>query len=123
MANTPPDPAAFFRDMLGQWEKTVNEVGGGFMKSEEFARTMGGATAASSQAQAATHGMMERALAAANMPSRAEIEDLSARLARMEGQLARIEAKLDGTAAPAPRQAATHPHPQAADRGVTPPRT
>ena len=35
-----------------------------------------------------------RALAAANMPSRAEIEDISARLARIEGALFRMEAKL-----------------------------
>jgi hypothetical protein len=88
------DPAAFFREMLGEWEKMANSVGGGLAKSDEFARAMHGATAAQMNTQSAISDMMTRALAAANMPSRAEIEDLSARLARMEVQLGRIEAAL-----------------------------
>lgn len=94
MSTTPPDPAAIFRTMLGEWEKMTNSVGGQALKSDEFARMLGGATAATSQAQEAFRGMMERALAAANMPSRAEIEDISARLARIEGALFRMEARL-----------------------------
>ena len=43
------DPGAFFRDMLGQWEKMANSFGNDAMKSEEFARGMQGATAASLQ--------------------------------------------------------------------------
>ena len=93
---TSTDPAAMFRDMLGEWEKMANSLGGGLAKSDDFTRFMHGATAAQMNTQEAVSGMMTRALAAANMPSRAEIEDLSARFARMEATLARIEEKLGG---------------------------
>ncbi len=82
------DPAAMFREMLGEWEKMANSLGGGVAKSDEFSRLMHGATAAQMNTQEAISGMMTRALAAANMPSRTEIEDLSARLARIEATLA-----------------------------------
>ncbi len=93
---TSTDPAAMFREMLGEWEKLANSVGGGLAKSDEFTRFMHGATAAQMNSQEAISGMMTRALAAANMPSRAEIEDLSARLARIEATLGRIEDRLGG---------------------------
>ena len=92
MTNT--DPAALFREMLGEWEKMANSVGGNFARSDEFTRAMHGATAATMSTQEAISAMMTRALAAANMPSRAEIEDLSGRLGRIEDQLGRIEAAL-----------------------------
>ncbi|HEX4694553.1 poly(R)-hydroxyalkanoic acid synthase subunit PhaE [Sphingomonas sp.] len=99
---TSTDPAALFRTMLGEWEKMANNVGGEFARSDEFARAMHGATAAQMNTQEAISGMMARALAAANMPSRAEIEDLSARLGRIEAQLRRIEERLgDAPARPA----------------------
>ena len=91
---TTQDPGAFFRTMLSEWEKMANSVGGDMLKSDEFARTMHGANAATMNAQAAVKGMMERSLAAANMPSRAEIEDISARIGRIEASLDRIEALL-----------------------------
>lgn len=91
---TATDPAAMFRTLLGEWEKLANSMGGGVAKSEEFARVMQGATAAQLNTQEAVSGMMTRALAAANMPSRDEIADLSARLARIEAQLGRIEDRL-----------------------------
>lgn len=91
---TPPDPSAFFRDMLGQWEKTVNSLGGEAMKSEEFSRGMNAATAATAQMQAGFNQATERALAAANLPSRGDIEALTARVAAIEATLLRIEATL-----------------------------
>lgn len=90
----PPDPGKLLRDMLGQWETIANQVGGEVMKSGEFARALQGANAATMKAQDATHQMMDRALAAANMPSRAEVADLSARLRGIEDGVARIEALL-----------------------------
>lgn len=119
MSSTPPDYAALFRTMLGEWEKATNSMGGQTFKSEEFARMLGGATAATSQAQEAFRGVMERALAAANMPSRAEIEDISARLARIEGALFRMEAKL-AELAPSP---AEKPAPTGPTRNRKPPET
>ena len=117
MSSTPPDPAAFFRSMLGEWEKMTNSMGGQTLKSEEVARMIGGATAATTQAQEAFRSVMERALAAANMPSRAEIEDISARLARIEGALFRIDAKL-ADLAPVERS-----RPSGPSRGRQPPET
>lgn len=100
---SPPDPAAFFREMLGQWEAAANKAGAEYMKSDEAVRAMHEATSATAAAQAQAHQFMDRALAAANMPSRADVEDLSARLARIEASVGRIEALL------------------AAQAGVTPP--
>ena len=94
MTTSPPDPGAFFRELLGQLEAMANQFGGDLMKSGEFARAMQGASAASMKAQSATHQIMDRALAAANMPSRSEVEDLSARVRRIEETVGRIEALL-----------------------------
>ncbi|MGJ3630044.1 phasin family protein [Sphingomonas sp. MMS24-JH45] len=88
------DPGAFFRDMLGQWEKMANSFGNDAMKRKEFARGMQGATAASLQMQAAFRDTMERALSAANLPTRTDVEALAARVDAIEASLARIEAAL-----------------------------
>ena len=102
MTTSPPDPGAFFRELLGQWEAMANQFGGDLMKSGEFARALQGASAASMKAQSATHQIMDRALAAANMPSRSEVEDISARLARIEESVGRIEALMMAQAGIAP---------------------
>ncbi len=99
---TTTDPAALFRSMLGEWEKLTNSVGGDLLKSEEWARTMHGASAATTNAQAAMKTFMERSLAAANMPSRTEFENLSARIGGIEDSLARIEALLGAAKARPP---------------------
>jgi hypothetical protein len=90
----PVDPAAFFREMLGQWEAMANEFGGNMLKSGEAARVMHTANAAALKAREVSAEVMERALSAANMPSKADIVDLSARLSRVEESLERIEAML-----------------------------
>jgi hypothetical protein len=91
---TPNNPADFFRDMLGQWEKMANQFGGEALRTPEVVQGMHGANAAAVAWQAQFQEGMAKALAAANLPSRAEIEDLSARLARVEASLERIEAAL-----------------------------
>lgn len=113
---SPKDPAAMWRDMLGQWEQFTNRFGGDAMKSEGFQQGMQGASHAAMQGQQATHAFMTRWLAAANMPSRDEFADLSARIARIEESLARIEAAIApraGAAAspsrPRPRRTRTAP--------------
>lgn len=97
-ADTPPmttnDPAAFFRAMLGEWEKMANSVGGEALRSEGWSRAMHGAQNAGLQAQAAWTEASTRMLAAANLPSRAEFEQLSHRIGGLEASLARIEAAL-----------------------------
>lgn len=101
MERNTPDPAAFFRDMLGQWEKTVNSFGGEAMKSEEFNRTMGAASAATMNMQAGMQQMTEKALAAANLPTRSDFDAMAVRITAIEASLLRIEAAL-GTAATDP---------------------
>ncbi|HEU0044352.1 hypothetical protein [Sphingomonas sp.] len=96
------DPGAFFRTMLGEWEKLANGVGGDVLKTGEWSRVMHAGQTAQVEAQAAMNGITERALAAANLPSRTEFADLSARIGRIETTLERIEAHLTGTALPAP---------------------
>lgn len=94
------DPSAFFRTMLGEWEKMANSLGGEALKSDDWTRTMHGAQGATLTAQAAFRAMMTRALAAADMPSRTEFEQLSARIGGMEAALFRIEALLKGAPPP-----------------------
>lgn len=113
---SPKDPAAMWRDMLGQWEQFTNRFGGDAMKSEGFQQGMQGASHAAMQGQQATHAFMTRWLAAANMPSRDEFADLSARIARIEDSLARIEAAIAPRAGavaspsrPRPRRTRTAP--------------
>ena len=101
---TTTDPSAFFRAMLGEWEKMANSMGGDMLKSDEWARTMHGAQGATLNAQAAFKQMMTRALAAADMPSRTEFEQLSARIGGIEAALFRIEALLKGDPPAAPER-------------------
>lgn len=101
-----PDPASLFREMLGQWEAMANEFGSSMLKSGEFTRVMHGANAANMKLKEARTDLMERALDAASMPTKAEVADLSARLGRMEMTLARIEAILAAQAGVMPEAAA-----------------
>lgn len=71
----PSDPAAFIFDMLGQWDKMSGEAKG-----------EGGA--------AGFRQMVDRALSAANMPGKADLADIGARLSRVEASLFRIEGAL-----------------------------
>lgn len=105
MSTNPPDPGAFFRELLGQWESVTNEWGGKAMKTGEFARAVHGATGAATQAREAMQGGFAKALAAANMPSREEVEALGGRLAAIEERLGNIEGlliKLAGVSPPSP---------------------
>ena len=95
------DPAALFRTMLTEWEKIAASGGGDFLKTGEGSRAMNGANQASMEAQAAIKGVSDRALAAANLVSRTEFVELSARIGRIEASLERIEGHLTG--APPPR--------------------
>ena len=93
---TPPDPFALFRDMVTQWENSVNEWGNKAMATPEAVQAMQMGTAASLKIQSATNDAMAKALSAANMPSKADVEALGARLVNIEAQLMRIEARLSG---------------------------
>jgi len=85
-----------FRDVVNQWEKLANEYGSQFLARPEAAQAMHSVTAAGLQVQNAVSDAMAKVLAAANMPSKVEIETLSQRLTAVETSLVRIEAILSG---------------------------
>ena len=114
------DPAALFRELLGQWETAANRFGQEVLKSGEAARTMGAATTVAAKGQEATREAMGKALTVFNLPSRAEIVALSEQVSRVEERLSRIESlliKLAGETTPAvsakPRPARTRKPPEA----------
>ena len=86
------DPTAMMRSALDQWEKLANEYGAQFLQRPETTKAMQSMTAGYLQMQKTTQDAMGKALAAANLPSRTDIEALSARLGAIETSLARIEA-------------------------------
>lgn len=114
MASTPPpstppgtgfDPLGLMRGWVAEWEKVANQHGADILARPEVAQAMQGMTAATMQAQAATHDVMAKALAAANLPSKSDFEALAQRLAAIEAALARIEGAAPPAASrPAPRR-------------------
>ena len=96
---SPMDPMAMMRSALDQWEKLANEYGGQFLERPETSKALQSMTAGYLQMQKAIQDAMGKALAAANLPSRTDIEALSARLGAIEAGLARIEA---GNSVPQP---------------------
>jgi hypothetical protein len=107
MSETPNlDPFAMARSWMAQWEKLVNEHGTELLAKPESAQAMQALSGAAIQVQAASNEASGRMLAAANLPSKADIEALGARIAGLEAGLARIEQLLRDMA-PAP--ASTRP--------------
>ena len=100
------DPFDLAREWVAQWEKAVNEHGTEWLAKPEAAQAMQALSGAAVKAQAAANEATGRMLAAANLPSRADVEALGARLAAIEATLARIEARLRDPAAAEPRRPA-----------------
>ena len=94
----PKDPAALWREMISQWEKGFNDLANKTMASEEFSRSMNQATKLSLQTQQAMGDLMARYLTMLNLPSRAEIANISERLQAIEESLVRIAAAVDRNA-------------------------
>jgi hypothetical protein len=90
MSEKDKDPAALWRDMLGDWEKNLNAFANKSMESEQFAKVMHQATGAGSGAQAAMTDVMQKYLSTMNLPSRADLTTIGERLAAIEAQLRRL---------------------------------
>ena len=88
------DPFGVARQWMSQWEKLVNEHGGELLAKPEAAQAMQALTGTALKIQAASNEATGRMLAAANLPSRADVEALGLRLAAIEATLARVEARL-----------------------------
>jgi hypothetical protein len=94
MGSALPDPAAMFRDMLGQWEKMSNEVANQAMQSSEFGKAMSQMTTMSLATQNAMSEQYAKMLMGMNLPSRSDLLEVSAQVHALDVRLGRIEALL-----------------------------
>jgi Poly(R)-hydroxyalkanoic acid synthase subunit (PHA_synth_III_E) len=103
MAEAPKDPMSLWRDMLGQWEKSVNALANQTMGSEEYSRQMNGAMSVTLKLQESMRDAMSSYLATMNMPSRAELARLDERVQSVEAKLDRLITLVErGSASPPP---------------------
>ena len=113
MANeSPPDPAAAFRELVTTWERNINSVANQVMGTESFSRLMQEAQRMQLVVQQATSEAMGRRLAALNMPTREDIIRLAEKLSEVERRLMRIEASIDKDAAVVPDDASRAARPR-----------
>lgn len=106
------DPNDLFGQMLAQWENLSNDMANTVMGSPAFGQGQNAALTASLKIRETMHEQMSRFLEASNMPSREEISDLRAAVAKLDAKLDRIERKIDAGAAangPAPQPAKSPP--------------
>jgi hypothetical protein len=96
MADKGNDPLAVWQTMLGEMEKGFNAFASRAMTSPEFSKTMNQAGGATAGAQKQFSELMEKYLLSMNMPSRAQLVDMAARLQSIEAQLSEIKALLQG---------------------------
>ncbi len=115
MADPVKDPMALWRELLGQWEKSVNALANQTMGSEEYSRSMNGAMGLTLKMQESMKDVMATYLANMNLPSRVDFARLDERVQGIEGRLDRIIALLERSV-PAGSAPATPPAPR-------PPRT
>jgi hypothetical protein len=94
MADKGNDPFAVWQTMLGEMEKGFNAFANQAMASPEFSRTMNQAGGATAGAQKQLSEVMEKYLVGMNMPSRAQMVDMAARLQSIEAQLGEIKTLL-----------------------------
>jgi SMC interacting uncharacterized protein involved in chromosome segregation len=106
MADKGNDPFAVWQTMLGEMEKGFNAFANQAMASPEFSRTMNQASGATAGAQKQLSEVMEKYLVGMNMPSRAQMVDMAARLQSIEAQLGEIKTLLVQGRGSAPAQAA-----------------
>jgi hypothetical protein len=104
------DPASVWRELVAQWEKSLNEMANRTMGSDEFAKSVNQAMNLSAGAQTSLSEAMGRYLAGLNLPSRAEMTAIGERLQAIEERLDRVLALLQAPAgAAAPGRATTAP--------------
>jgi ubiquinone biosynthesis protein UbiJ len=113
MAEKKTDPNDLFGQMLGQWESMSNQLANTVMGTPQFGQGQNAAMAATLKIRETMHEQMTRFLEVANMPSREDIVELRAAVAKLDAKLDRIELKLDGAAPEVEKPAAAK----------TPPRT
>ena len=94
------DPAALWREMVGQWEKAVNTLATGYMATDEFSREANRVMSASLHIQMGLQEVMGRYFDALNLPTKNDIDGLGERLHAIEDELARVAAAIEQLAGP-----------------------
>jgi hypothetical protein len=118
MADKGSDPVALWQRMIGEMEKGFSAFANHALSSPEFSRTGSQAGGATAGAQKQFGDFMEKYLLNMNLPSRAQMSDMTERLQKIESQLDEIKAMLQqmgGTGAP-PAGPARAPRPPRARR-------
>jgi hypothetical protein len=125
--NAPVDPFAAWRDIVSQWEKSVNSLANREMASDQFSGSMNQMMNVMLRAQQSVGDGMIKYLAALNLPSRADLVALGEQLGSIESQLSRIAVAIERQAAqPAAAQPAASSSmspPPASPARRSPPRT
>jgi hypothetical protein len=94
MTDKSNDPAAIWRNMIGQMEQGFNALSNQAMASPEFSKVINQVGGVSAGGQKQFGEMMEKYLLAMNLPSRAQMVSMAERLQSIEGQLNEIKAQL-----------------------------
>lgn len=110
---TPTDLATLWREAMRDWESHTNTTLNRLSGSESFSASMNQMLAGMVKAQAAYGEAVEQALIKLNLPNRADMRALAAKLDDLEHKLDALAERLDRPAQPGP------PEPSAA----FPPRT
>lgn len=119
------DPNDLFGQMLAQWENLSNDMANTVMGSPAFGQGQNAALSASLKIRETMHEQMSRFLEASNMPSREEVTELRAAVAKLDAKLDRIERKIDASAgvsapaAPPPKSPPRTRKPRSASRSGT----
>ena len=94
------DPAALWREMVGQWEKAANTLATGYMATNEFSREANRVMSASQHMQKGLQEVMGRYFDALNLPTKNDIDGLGERLHAIEDELSRVTAAIEQLAGP-----------------------
>jgi hypothetical protein len=107
MTQGPIDPLALWRDMLTRWQAVFDQTAGRSLAPAEFARFMNQTMGMSLQLQQTLATMMAKYLAALNLPTRADLAAMDARLRHIEDRIARLDQQVakaaEKGAVPVPR--------------------
>ena len=90
----PKDPGEALRRLLNQWERGFEEIAGRFMGEAECERSKAQLDELQSRARKTFGEFMAQNLAAADMPTRDDLVQLTEAVAALDERLARVEAML-----------------------------
>ncbi len=92
--DTPPDPAAMFREWVTQWERSFDSMANQFMGTEGFSQAMNEFQKTQLNAQRMFAETMTQVLENMNMPTREDVLRLSESVQAIDRRLERIEEQL-----------------------------